>query len=179
MIKIVILLVTTVLVVQINSIYIEIGENIEHSIQCSTDESIEIREAKWIHKGFPSQCKWDATNSMQKICNYYNECTFKPTREWFGSCGYNMWLIVNFECVYDIYNLHKIDKSLECYLDKYCSTRTRPRRSNDFLDRIEYCASRVGKYQYLIAKKEYINTVKAKNSIVFLNSRYINNSKCS
>lgn len=108
----------------------EVDENEPLDIRCSNSERIEIINAQFQYNRlnvlnlirpnirhitffwgpYVGMCTWNVTKAVQGICNSASSCTFVPTREMFGDCGYKMFLQIDYECIPCINQMSRNDE---------------------------------------------------------------------
>lgn len=94
-------------------------EDVPFDIECPENEFIRITEAKWQYKRtslsnllkpnirFPAfffgnylgMGTWDVLWKVRRLCAGENNCSFTPSRDLFGDCGYKMHLTVSWHCI--------------------------------------------------------------------------------
>lgn len=94
------------------------------TLSCSDDEYFRIKDAKWQYKrtslrnlftpnirfaafywgNYLGMGRWDVAWKVRKLCKDKKKiCTFVPTRDLFGDCGYKMFLQVKYDCTTSSY----------------------------------------------------------------------------
>lgn len=130
-------------VVKIDSISLEVDENVEMSIKCENNQAIQIDDAVWQYRRtsiknmftpnvrnlsymwgpYVGVCTWNIKERLSWVCDRAHnngECTIKPTRKGFGECCCGIdWSL----CCYDMFL--KVD-----YTCIQCPNNRRRRRSN-------------------------------------------------